>query len=381
MMPSVLCKSFLRPTMRRSMYSCVIPSLAGPSLHRLSLSAGMLRPSTCRLSTSSGVGGNTTAPPNVVDHPSLSASEFLDSPSPSTGVKTSGLTASGAEADAEVSRPAWLGGAMIKPHEQFKMPSTEELITSSSAFPIGGEGAADGGAGVAGSNLPQDNIVSHFKSFRPKGLTQEAGRKGLGDICPVAELERLNPKAIRIAWNGRHAFQLQKHGRVISGAMYRALAPRLQKHPFFVFPILRSKLGLFLVVTNNVQDLTLVAPLADWQKMGGSATAHLTIQFFTELMDSKDLVLVRTEIKDMVTADSPHQTLLREDAVWITDCLLRYYTFPNYFEQYTEPFNRSPATFDFHRYLRQAMADARGRIDFPQVTIEDRIVRYDPTKM
>lgn len=230
--------------------------------------------------------------------------------------------------------------------------------------------------------MHDSNLIINHKRERPTKTTyQIAGRKALDEICDVKAFEKMTPKQLIFTWNGRHKFQLQKFAHVLTAAAYRALQPRLLTHPYFVVPILRSKLGLFNVVVNHQNDLTIGLPLADYQKKGDAAAATMTIQFFPEFADSKDIVLVRGEIMDHVTPDSPHQRLMREDAAWVMNCVLRYYTFENLFERYVVPFNKNPSAFDFHAYLRQVMADAEGKIDMPTVQIEDKKFSYDPTKL
>lgn len=225
-------------------------------------------------------------------------------------------------------------------------------------------------------------ILSSFRRDGPNVASyQLAGRKSLDQICHVEQLEKLSPEEVKRVWVGRHRFHLQKYGTVMSWPAYRALRPRLLECPFFVVPVLRSKLGFFNVVVNHQPDLTLGLPLAEWQRLGGSATPSMTIQFFTELGPRHGLVLVRTEVAEHVVPTDPHHRILREDAVWVTDVVLRYYTFPHYYEAWVEPFNKAPHTFDFAAYVRRVMADAEGKIDFPKVVVEGQPRRYDPSKM
>jgi hypothetical protein len=138
-------------------------------------------------------------------------------------------------------------------------------------------------------------------------------------------------------------------GRCISGAAYNAIQPRLVSCPHFCVPVFREK-GLFNVVTNFDRELIGVVPLGEWQKKQDSAQVHMTIQFFTELARSKDLVLVRCEIKDTV--------FTRQDCLFVTQMLLKYYTYPRLYEEWVETFNKRPHHFDYHRYLRTMKEEA-----------------------
>eukprot|EP00656_Telonema_subtile_P031796 TRINITY_DN34814_c0_g1_i1.p1 TRINITY_DN34814_c0_g1~~TRINITY_DN34814_c0_g1_i1.p1 ORF type:complete len:141 (-),score=36.02 TRINITY_DN34814_c0_g1_i1:29-451(-) len=96
----------------------------------------------------------------------------------------------------------------------------------------------------------------------------------------------------------------------------------------------------------------------------------MTIQFFTELSRSKGMVLVRCEIEDKV--------FVRQDAIFLTQMLLKYYTFPKMYESWVEPFNKRPNQFDFHHYLR-AMKDEAKK---DNIKIEDKkFVDYSTPKL
>ena len=185
------------------------------------------------------------------------------------------------------------------------------------------------------------------------------GRKSLDEICKLPLLEATPAPAVAHLWNEHHKQFIQYWGRTISTQAYDALQPRLAKSPYFVIPVFRDK-GLFNVVTNFNNDLVGVVPLGEFQKKGDHAQVHMTIQFFTELSRSKQLVLVRCEIQDKV--------FVRMDCVFITQMLLKYYTVPRLYETYVEPFNKRPTQFDYHQYLK-AMKDEAQKDD---IRIEDK---------
>jgi hypothetical protein len=196
------------------------------------------------------------------------------------------------------------------------------------------------------------------------------GRKSLDEICKVSLLEATPAAQVAMIWNEHHKQFVQYWGRTISVQAYEALRPRLAQSPYFVIPVFRDK-GLFNVVTNFHNDLVGVAPLGEYQKKQDHAGIHMTIQFFTELSRSKQLILVRCEIKD--------QVLMRQDCLFLTQMLLKYYTFPKLYEGFVETFNKRPNQFDYHQYLRQ-MKDEAQKDD---IKIEDKktghmMDRYGP---
>eukprot|EP00760_Papus_ankaliazontas_P006640 PhM_4_TR13118/c0_g1_i1/m.70550/K07555/ATPeAF1, ATPAF1, ATP11; ATP synthase mitochondrial F1 complex assembly factor 1 len=183
-----------------------------------------------------------------------------------------------------------------------------------------------------------------------RGMLKIPGRKGLDDIMKVPMLEALNTAEIINMWQFHHNSLIQYWGRVIPTDAYYALRPRLEESPYFVIPVFRDK-GLFNVVTCFDKDLVGVVPLGEWQEKQSQASVHLTIQFFTELARSKGIVLVRTEIKDEV--------FKRQDCIFATSMLLKYYSNPSKYTQWVETFNRQPLQFDYHAYLRQMKDEAQ----------------------
>nr|CCC93227.1 conserved hypothetical protein [Trypanosoma congolense IL3000] len=192
-----------------------------------------------------------------------------------------------------------------------------------------------------------------------RGMYKTPGRKSLDEICKLSLLEATPALRVAEVWNEHHKQFVQYWGRTISAEAYYALQPRLKQSPYFVVPVFRSK-GLFNVVTNWDRDLIGVAPLAEWQQQQGNTQVHMTIQFFTELARTKRVVLVRCEIKDEV--------FVRQDCVFVTQILLRYYTIPQLYETWVEAFNKRPNQFDYHMYLRN-MKDEAKRDD---IQIEDK---------
>eukprot|EP01064_Diplonema_japonicum_P006592 TRINITY_DN1443_c1_g1_i1.p1 TRINITY_DN1443_c1_g1~~TRINITY_DN1443_c1_g1_i1.p1 ORF type:complete len:220 (+),score=69.60 TRINITY_DN1443_c1_g1_i1:45-704(+) len=183
-----------------------------------------------------------------------------------------------------------------------------------------------------------------------KSIFKHAGRKALDQILKMELIENASPPAIINLWYTHHEMMMQYWGRVLSGDAYDAMYPRLKANPYFVVPVFRDK-GLFNVVTNfkTDEDIVLCCPLGEWQEKQDHASVHMTIQFFTELKQSKNLVLVRCELQDN------HMT--KQDAMFVTHCLMKYYTMPKQFE-FVETFNKNPSQFNYHNYLRAMKLDA-----------------------
>jgi hypothetical protein len=182
-----------------------------------------------------------------------------------------------------------------------------------------------------------------------KSIYKIPGRKCLDEVVKLSLLEQATTPEVMNIWTSHHVQMLQYWGRVISTPAYDALRPRLDESPYFIFPVFRDK-GLFNVVTNFDKDLIGVAPLGEFQKRQDHTETHMTIQFFTELSRTKNLVLVRCEIQDKV--------FVRSDCIFITQMLLKYYTQPDLYSRFVHPFNKNPNQFDYHNYLKHMRDDA-----------------------
>lgn len=203
-----------------------------------------------------------------------------------------------------------------------------------------------------------------------RGYYKIPGRKSLDEVVKLPLFEAATPQQVASIWNTHHMQFVQYWGRAISSQAYYALEPRLRKSPYFVIPCFRDK-GLFNVVTNFKDDLIGVVPLGEWQKKQDASEVHMTIQFFTELARSKNLVLVRCEIKD--------QVFVRTDCIFLTQMVLKYYTIPRLYEEWVETFNKRPGRFDFHAYLRAMKDEAhKDNVEILDKKSEMRLDAYGP---
>ncbi|KNH01726.1 hypothetical protein XU18_5094 [Perkinsela sp. CCAP 1560/4] len=183
-----------------------------------------------------------------------------------------------------------------------------------------------------------------------KGYLKLPGRKSLESIVKTNELSKLSSAEIMNIWMMRHENLIQYYGRIVSADAYRALLPRFEKCPYFVIPIFRDT-ALFNVVTCFDRDLIGVSPLKAWQDKQDATDVHMTIQFFDDFAATKGIVLVRAEIKDEIFKKS--------DCAFACTMLLKYYSLPLKYQEWVETFNKSPQSFDYHRYLRQMKDEAQ----------------------
>ena len=189
----------------------------------------------------------------------------------------------------------------------------------------------------------------HRSSLR-HGFLKLPGRKSLDSLMKLDELQKLSTPEIMNIWMTHHENVIQYYGRVVSAEAYKQILPRFEKSPYFVIPIFRDT-ALFNVVSCFDRDLIGVCPLKVWQDKQDSADVHMTIQFFDELAASKGIVLVRAEIKDEI--------FKKADCAFACTMLLKYYSLPAKYHEWVETFNKSPQSFDYHRYLRQMKDEAQ----------------------
>jgi hypothetical protein len=181
------------------------------------------------------------------------------------------------------------------------------------------------------------------------------GPTKLKDITKLPLLERETPENIRGIWLKYHNEDVRADGKrptfgdTFQKDQYSLLKLRAQQCPMFVLPVVRPK-GYITMVTQWQDRFCLITSLEEFQKRRSFSFPHVAVQFFTELMDSKSLVLSRTELF------SPD--LNREEGILLYNNLMRFYLQDREFRKFVEPFNKRPNEFDFNALLKEVSLTA-----------------------
>jgi ATP synthase F1 complex assembly factor 1 len=162
----------------------------------------------------------------------------------------------------------------------------------------------------------------------------------LNDICDVKMLENEAPDKIIELWK---QFHMKKYCvfSSIPSQTYTSLNVRLQRNPMFILPLPREQKVEFVFM--QVQDdIVLFTSLQEYKEKGINSQPLLVIKHYTELKDSKQLVLMRGEI-------FPQKVTLLEAQLLVNQLQMHYLDDKRY--QNVERFNKYPQHFDYNSLL------------------------------
>ena len=146
----------------------------------------------------------------------------------------------------------------------------------------------------------------------------------------------------------------------IKGSVYELLKQRLKqwyahsslssltlqpRSPRFVVPLPKEPSGFITLVMESKakEDILLYGKLEDYQKFGSmeAVTPVLTLQYYTELLETKDLVLMRGDVNGVTTTE----------AQYLANQLQIFYLGDDKY-RIVKDFNHNPASFNFDDVLQ-----------------------------
>lgn len=110
-------------------------------------------------------------------------------------------------------------------------------------------------------------------------------------------------------------------------------------YPQFVVPLSRTDGAVEFFYWQQQNNIWMFTPLIEFQRHGEKAEAALTVAFYRELMNSKDIVLMRGEINPACLDILESQFLLNQIQINYLD--------ETRFENVVRNFHEKPETFDF----------------------------------
>lgn len=155
------------------------------------------------------------------------------------------------------------------------------------------------------SSLNDDSIATKATHKSTEKSAAEIKLPALGDVLDLTRVAALSPVEIDALWNGY--FSASERGGLsgsMDGTFYETLKTRASQCPFFLLPLPRPEgieffFAQFIIgETSRDPLIVILTPLKEYQLSGPSATPHLTLTHFQELLKSKDRVLMRGELGD-----------------------------------------------------------------------------------
>ncbi|KAI8477000.1 MAG: ATP11 protein-domain-containing protein [Monoraphidium minutum] len=155
--------------------------------------------------------------------------------------------------------------------------------------------------------------------WRRSSFTMASPTK-LEEIMHVDALHDKTADEIEQIWLEFHQDPTQRRVADVMGAdEFKIVQARARTSPMFVLPL--SKPGGFVTLLLNCQGhLALLTSVEEYKRFGAGAPPHMTITHYTELLDTKGLVLTRGDvINDAVVTLPEARTLLQLVRAFYTD--------------------------------------------------------------
>eukprot|EP00245_Coleochaete_scutata_P017247 TRINITY_DN8371_c0_g2_i1.p1 TRINITY_DN8371_c0_g2~~TRINITY_DN8371_c0_g2_i1.p1 ORF type:complete len:202 (+),score=36.64 TRINITY_DN8371_c0_g2_i1:72-608(+) len=133
--------------------------------------------------------------------------------------------------------------------------------------------------------------------------------KSLDSILKLETIENLSSEDLAAMWNDYHTGRGHVSA-VMTTPLYKQLKQRADACPLFVLPV-RKEEGFVSLLSQAQMPHMLFTGLEDFKMLGPKASPYFTVTHYTDLADSKGLVLVRGDIVLATRlSDNEAQTLL-----------------------------------------------------------------------
>ncbi|KAK7100243.1 ATP synthase mitochondrial F1 complex assembly factor 1-like [Littorina saxatilis] len=180
--------------------------------------------------------------------------------------------------------------------------------------------------------------IPHSASYAPA--------KGLESVMKMELIQDKSATEVEQIWKEYHK---TKDGvfAVLQRDVFEDLMAKSRSCPMFIFPLPRDDGFEFILMQFDGKDVQFT-PLAMYQILKENAPACLTLVHYTELMDSKGIVLMSGQYDDKV--------LKPEDAVMLVQMIAIYYGKNSPRFDVVETFNRQPDKFDHNQLIEECKA-------------------------
>jgi len=167
----------------------------------------------------------------------------------------------------------------------------------------------------------------------------------LNRIVRMNLLEKESPENIKSIWVNYFRQKDSVVGGVLSSETFSKLKERATRCPIFVFPIPREQ-GYFSMLSQMQAEANICAftSLEVYKKDGDNSRSFLTMVYYTDLLHSKDLVLMRGTFDSTLLKSSEAQFLVN---VW------QWFLLEDRKFKLMEEFNRRPENFNFERVVQE----------------------------
>ncbi|KAK7504085.1 hypothetical protein BaRGS_00004817 [Batillaria attramentaria] len=212
---------------------------------------------------------------------------------------------------------------------KFRLEQLQEVKKPKPAKPTPAQSSGTAIAGGAGPT-PTPQPVPQSASYTTA--------KGLDSVMKLDLVQDKSPEEIEQIWKEYHS-KKDCVFAVLKKEDFEDLMSKAQQCPTFVFPLPRNDGFEFMLMQFDGKDVQFTS-LAMYQILKENAPACMSLTHYTELVDSKGIVLMSGQYDDKV--------LKREEALMVVQLMTIYYgkNTPRFDRVYE--FNHKPDSFDYN---------------------------------
>ncbi|XP_076441385.1 ATP synthase mitochondrial F1 complex assembly factor 1-like [Babylonia areolata] len=193
-------------------------------------------------------------------------------------------------------------------------------------------------------STPADGEAKSSAPATPQPIPRSASyspAKGLDSLMKLELIQDKSAEEVEQIWKEYHKTKDCVFA-VLQKEAFEDLMSKGQSCPTFIFPLPRDDGHEFILMQFDGKDVQFT-PLAMYQMLKENAPACLTLMHYTELMDSKGIVLMSGQYDDKV--------LKREDAVMIVQMMAIYFGKNSPRFDLVKTFNHQPDAFDYNHLI------------------------------
>lgn len=197
------------------------------------------------------------------------------------------------------------------------------------------------------NNSPMRKLLYPLKNFVRSSSDVRvslAGRKKLTDLIHIELFEKEYPERIVTIWKEYYKGKMEVYADAMKSSVFQVFIQRLRLNPHFVLPV-HKKLGYLNVYVQFQENGILFTPLKEFKMHGERAQPTLCVSYYTELEQSKELVLLRGEV-DVKVID-------KVEAIILMRMLYSFYIQNDLFERFVEVFNHRPNEFNYQKFIEE----------------------------
>lgn len=182
-------------------------------------------------------------------------------------------------------------------------------------------------------SVRNSRFASGFSPLKPKPLDS---------IMDLDRAKTKSPEELTSIWDDYHLGR-GHIGITMKAQLYRLLEQRAAECRYFVIPLWRGS-GYITMFAQVEAPHMIFTGLEDYKARGTQAAPYLTSTFYTELSETKDLVLIRGDV--VFTSK-----LTDEEAKWIMETAQSFYLNDTRYKL-LERFNKHTHDFEFKDVLQ-----------------------------